>query len=289
MHEVYDEIAPHFSSTRYKVSLPLFCSSDVYQIIRRQPWPIISQFISSLPVGWVGLDSGTGNGKYLPLPLDRPTDIWTIGIDRSRNLLKIAQHAGGSHREVVWGDVLGRSWRNGAFVRTMHWKKSAALLTTFQDYAISIATIHHLATPARRKAAVKVRSARTSRTVISRRHRTPETNQRRLATSWPCSHLCVGCRTRRTVKARRSTSSRGDSFRRGRVRTMGDVQGSSREHESSRKNNGSRRNACASQNQRGSAGLQSLLPHVCQRGTNVTCHRSGQRTWLAGQSSRQCA
>jgi len=120
VHAVYEEIAPHFSSTRYK------------------PWPIISSFISSLPVGWVGLDSGTGNGKYLPLPLERPTDVWTIGLDRSRNLLKIAQTAGGIQREVIWGDVLGRPWRDGAF-----------------DYAVSIATIHHLSTHERRKTAVQ--------------------------------------------------------------------------------------------------------------------------------------
>ncbi|KAI0341573.1 S-adenosyl-L-methionine-dependent methyltransferase [Trametopsis cervina] len=123
VHAVYDQIAPHFSSTRYK------------------PWPIIAQFLSSLPTGWVGLDSGTGNGKYLPLPSDRPGSVWTVGLDRSRNLLKIAQTAGGNGilREVVWGDVLGRSWRDGAF-----------------DYAISIATIHHLATWERRKAAVQI-------------------------------------------------------------------------------------------------------------------------------------
>ncbi|TCD68890.1 tRNA methyltransferase, has a role in tRNA modification [Steccherinum ochraceum] len=122
VHAVYDEIAPHFSSTRYK------------------PWPIIARFISSIPAGWVGLDSGTGNGKYLPLPLDRPGEIWTVGMDRSRNLLSIARKAGEGDvvREVVWGDVLGNPWRNGSF-----------------DYTISIATIHHLATSARRKAAVQ--------------------------------------------------------------------------------------------------------------------------------------
>ncbi|KIJ44389.1 hypothetical protein M422DRAFT_228498, partial [Sphaerobolus stellatus SS14] len=47
VHEVYDEIAPHFSQTRYK------------------PWPIIAEFLGSLTAGSVGLDSGTGNGKYL--------------------------------------------------------------------------------------------------------------------------------------------------------------------------------------------------------------------------------
>ncbi|KAF9036602.1 hypothetical protein BJ165DRAFT_1354452 [Panaeolus papilionaceus] len=123
VHEIYDEIADHFSSTRYK------------------PWPIIANFIASLSSGWVGLDSGTGNGKYLPLPLDRPGQLMTIGMDRSKNLLAIARHAGGGDviREVVQGNVLDNPWRNGIF-----------------DYAISIATIHHLATHERRRSAVKV-------------------------------------------------------------------------------------------------------------------------------------
>ena len=82
-----------------------------------QPWPIIAKFLSDLPTGWVGLDSGTGNGKYLPLPADRPGATWTIGLDRSSNLLNIAKTAGGFLREVVRGDVLGYGWRPGAFVR----------------------------------------------------------------------------------------------------------------------------------------------------------------------------
>jgi len=128
VHAVYDEIAPHFSSTRYK------------------PWPIIAQFLSSIPSGWVGLDSGTGNGKYLPLPIERPGSVWTIGLDRSRNLLDIARTAGGVYREVVWGDVLCKPWRDGVF-----------------DYTISIATVHHLSTHARRKLAVQVCSLSSDR------------------------------------------------------------------------------------------------------------------------------
>jgi len=120
VHAVYDQIASHFSSTRYK------------------PWPIIAEFLDSLPPGSIGLDAGTGNGKYLSLPLDRPSSIWTIGLDRSYKLLEIAQSAGGKRREVVWGDALGCGWRVGAF-----------------DYAISIATIHHLATPSRRQLAIE--------------------------------------------------------------------------------------------------------------------------------------
>ena len=47
VHAVYEQIAPHFSSTRYK------------------PWPIVERFLLRLPDGAVGLDIGCGNGKYL--------------------------------------------------------------------------------------------------------------------------------------------------------------------------------------------------------------------------------
>lgn len=120
VHAVYDRIAPHFSSTRYK------------------PWPIIAKFLESLPTGSVGIDSGTGNGKYLSLPLNRPNSIWTIGLDRSRNLLEFARQAGEKERDVIWGDILGTGWRMGVF-----------------DYAISIATIHHLGSPSRRLQAIQ--------------------------------------------------------------------------------------------------------------------------------------
>ncbi|KAF8626279.1 hypothetical protein AX15_004952 [Amanita polypyramis BW_CC] len=122
VHVIYDEIASHFSSTRYK------------------PWPIVANFLSDLPTGWVGLDAGTGNGKYLSLPTNRLSNILTIGLDRSYNLLKIARHVSGTDaiREVVWGNVLHSCWRAGCF-----------------DYAISIATIHHLTTSERRITAVQ--------------------------------------------------------------------------------------------------------------------------------------
>ena len=46
--------------------------------------------MSSLHTGWIGVDLGTGNGKNLPLPIDRAGSVWTVGFDRSRNLLDIA-------------------------------------------------------------------------------------------------------------------------------------------------------------------------------------------------------
>ncbi|KAG8802466.1 tRNA methyltransferase, has a role in tRNA modification [Serendipita sp. 398] len=121
VHTVYDEIASHFSATRYK------------------PWPIVEQFISSLSPGSVGVDLGCGNGKYLGLPAQNASNIRTIGLDRSIKLLEIAKHASHDGSDVLLGDVINMPWRNGVF-----------------DYVISIATIHHLATHSRRVKSVEV-------------------------------------------------------------------------------------------------------------------------------------
>ena len=71
VHQVYEEIASHFSSTRYK------------------PWPIVERFLKNLPPGSIGLDIGCGNGKYLAAN----PNIFIVASDRSVSLAKIAsQH-----------------------------------------------------------------------------------------------------------------------------------------------------------------------------------------------------
>jgi tRNA (uracil-5-)-methyltransferase TRM9 len=90
-----------------------------------------------------------------------------IGLDRSRNLLQIARYAGSQStgdlssapaiiNEVVQADVLNECWRAGIFVRFAVFSLPVQLNDLKQDYAISIATIHHLATEERRKIAVQV-------------------------------------------------------------------------------------------------------------------------------------
>ncbi|APA05775.1 hypothetical protein SS1G_01858 [Sclerotinia sclerotiorum 1980 UF-70] len=113
VHAVYEQIASHFSSTRYKA------------------WPIVKTFLQTLPPGSIGLDIGCGNGKYL---LVNP-DIFIIGSDRSTNLAKIAS-AHQPHSAIV-ADTLALPHPEGKF-----------------DFAISIAVIHHLSTPPRRREAV---------------------------------------------------------------------------------------------------------------------------------------
>ncbi|RMJ25418.1 hypothetical protein PHISP_03696 [Aspergillus sp. HF37] len=82
VHEVYQQIAGHFSSTRYK------------------PWPIVERFLQDLAPGAIGLDVGCGNGKYLTVN----KNVFVIASDRSENLARIAlQHQ--PHSTVV-ADVL---------------------------------------------------------------------------------------------------------------------------------------------------------------------------------------
>jgi tRNA (uracil-5-)-methyltransferase TRM9 len=91
VHEVYEQIASHFSSTRYK------------------PWPIVESFLRSLSPGSIGLDVGCGNGKYLTVN----QDVFIIGSDRSSNLVKIAaKHE--LHSAVV-ADTLALPHQTGRF------------------------------------------------------------------------------------------------------------------------------------------------------------------------------
>ncbi|GKT57367.1 hypothetical protein ColTof3_04706 [Colletotrichum tofieldiae] len=82
VHTVYEAIAPHFSSTRYK------------------PWPLVASFLLSLPPGSVGLDAGCGNGKYIGV---NPA-LYIIASDRSANL-----------NQVVVADSLALPYRGSAF------------------------------------------------------------------------------------------------------------------------------------------------------------------------------
>ncbi|GAA5957129.1 hypothetical protein JCM21900_003106 [Sporobolomyces salmonicolor] len=151
VHAVYDEIASDFSRTRHS------------------RWPFVEHFLDQLDPGSIVLDAGTGNGKYLgcrsvlnwegkadegkprgkgkgksvePAQAEkedvptRKSNVLNVGFDMSAGLLGIASAKG---HEVVKGDCVDLScWRRGAF-----------------DHAISIATVHHFATPERRTEAIK--------------------------------------------------------------------------------------------------------------------------------------
>ncbi|KAH8656964.1 S-adenosyl-L-methionine-dependent methyltransferase [Tricladium varicosporioides] len=91
VHTVYEQIASHFSSTRYK------------------PWPIVSTFLENLAPGSIGLDVGCGNGKYLTVN----QDVFIVASDRSTNLVKIA--AGHQPHAAVVADTLALPHQKGRF------------------------------------------------------------------------------------------------------------------------------------------------------------------------------
>lgn len=172
---VYSSIASHFSATRYK------------------PWPLVTSFLASLPPGSIGVDVGCGNGKYLHLrntlhpslpkegeeqqnklyqqaiskPNAQRNDCLTIGVDRSAELIDFASTQslatmGGKEkkgekpsklkREQELEITLDLNIRNEVFVAD---GLTTCLRSQTFDYAISIATIHHFSTPARRREAIQ--------------------------------------------------------------------------------------------------------------------------------------
>ncbi|KAJ2717961.1 tRNA methyltransferase, has a role in tRNA modification [Coemansia sp. Benny D115] len=91
VHAVYNEIAGHFSDTRFK------------------PWPVVDRYLRSLDVGSVGIDVGCGNGKYLRV---RTGDIFMMGADRSESLVDICRER---QLECLVADGLGLPYRSNAF------------------------------------------------------------------------------------------------------------------------------------------------------------------------------
>ncbi|EDO33338.1 predicted protein [Nematostella vectensis] len=90
VHEVYENIADHFSDTRHS------------------PWPRIAAFLRELPTGSLVADVGCGNGKYLGIN----GMVFKTGSDRSFNLATIAYERGHS---VIVCDILSLPYRNNAF------------------------------------------------------------------------------------------------------------------------------------------------------------------------------
>ena len=103
---VYDDIAAHFSATRYG------------------RWPGVCAFLAKLaPDSCVG-DVGTGNGKYM----NYRSDLSIIGIDPCVPLLQIAKTRH-FNDDFIRGDGRHLPFRTGTL-----------------DAAISIAVVHHLET-----------------------------------------------------------------------------------------------------------------------------------------------
>ncbi|KAJ1981409.1 tRNA methyltransferase, has a role in tRNA modification [Dimargaris verticillata] len=90
VHQVYDQIAPHFSSTRYK------------------PWPVVESFLDNQLAGSIGADVGCGNGKYIGVN----AKVFVSGSDRSQGLVGISYKRG---FEVMVANNLALPYRDGWF------------------------------------------------------------------------------------------------------------------------------------------------------------------------------
>jgi tRNA (uracil-5-)-methyltransferase TRM9 len=133
VHEVYEQIATHFSSTRYKVqACPVIQFRQTILTKAVQPWPVISAYVSSFPAGSLGIDVGCGNGKNLSIN----RNVHFIASDRSESLVKLA--ASNHPQDVAVADILDLPYPSGRF-----------------DFAICIAVVHHLSTHERRVAAIR--------------------------------------------------------------------------------------------------------------------------------------
>ena len=90
VHNVYDNIAQHFSCTREK------------------PWPKVVEFLNSLDHGAVVLDVGCGSGRYL----NANTNIVTVGCDYCASLVEICSK---KHNYLFVCDGLNLPVRSNCF------------------------------------------------------------------------------------------------------------------------------------------------------------------------------
>ena len=118
VHGVYESIATEFDTTR-------FCY-----------WNAVKQFLDSLPLLSIVLDNGCGNGKYLRYSTPTQRLVW-VGNDLCANLLKCCQVKATSPTpaDLIQANGLNLPYSSSTF-----------------DAVISIAVLHHLSTPDRRRA-----------------------------------------------------------------------------------------------------------------------------------------
>ncbi|KAL0030888.1 hypothetical protein WJX77_011841 [Trebouxia sp. C0004] len=121
VHDVYNAIAPHFSSTRFAI------------------WPKVRQFIDKLAPGSLVADVGCGNGKYFLVR----QDIAVLGSDRSSGLAQVAA----TRLAAGTGAASGSSFK--ADVAVADGMQLPYASQRF-DAVLSIAVLHHITTPARR-------------------------------------------------------------------------------------------------------------------------------------------
>jgi len=112
VQRVYDAVATEWHGTRYKA------------------WPRVVEFIQSIEARSLVADLGCGNGKLAPAC--KEMGHYAIGCDFSISLIRIAALQMGMESQAA--DALVLPYRSGMF-----------------DAAVSIAVLHHISTPERRR------------------------------------------------------------------------------------------------------------------------------------------
>jgi tRNA (uracil-5-)-methyltransferase TRM9 len=122
VHQVYEAIAEAFDASR-------FCH-----------WNAAKAFIRSLPPHSVVVDNGCGNGKYLGFS-ERP-DVYWMGNDLCSGLLACCQ------KNVAIGGTTANTALLQANGLSLPYRSASV------DAVMSVAVLHHLSTPSRRRAFV---------------------------------------------------------------------------------------------------------------------------------------
>ncbi|KAK0635051.1 S-adenosyl-L-methionine-dependent methyltransferase [Bombardia bombarda] len=144
VHGVYEAIAPHFSSTRYK------------------PWPAVAEFLHAQTSGAVGLDVGCGNGKYLGVN----PDVFMLGSDRSPALIALARSRTQQQEQESQPEPGASSAKAAppppaaaAAATASDVLVADGLSLPFRDrsvdFAVCVAVIHHMSTRPRRQEAIR--------------------------------------------------------------------------------------------------------------------------------------
>lgn len=167
VHAVYDEIAPHFSSTRYKVRTLSHCALTLSLTTLRlstSHGPSSRHFSLRFQRGQSALTLVRAMGSIsryhqsAPGACGRSGSIAAGTSSRSRSTpANVNARSCGATSSTGHGAQARLSVLFSSPVSPRACFVCGLTRTFLQDYAISIATIHHLATPERRRAAVKVR------------------------------------------------------------------------------------------------------------------------------------
>lgn len=108
--------------------------AEAFSETRQRPWKEVSDFLEGLPKKNTVLDIGCGNGRHLIEA--KKCGLNAVGIDISRNLLKIAKRTAGV--PLVLGNALTLPFKENAF-----------------ENSICIAVVHHFKAEKDRAACLK--------------------------------------------------------------------------------------------------------------------------------------